>query len=103
MGDAVVTATDFKSQMVKLFAELTSIRSEITTIKGDQSRLTVAVNRLQSDKHQAGSSGAVGDNNEMGDGKEKSVLPPPAPLSALAALTHKLRFVKYDGAEDPIE
>ncbi|CAO2189932.1 unnamed protein product [Urochloa humidicola] len=100
MGDDSVTAVDFKSSMNKLFAELSSVRSEITTIKGDQSRLTVAVNRLQSDKHKAGSSGTAGDDEPSGDGKDKSVLPPPP--SNLPPPTHKLRFVRYDGAEDPI-
>ncbi|CAO2197162.1 unnamed protein product [Urochloa humidicola] len=100
MGDDTVTAADFKSSMDKLFAELTSVRSEITTIKGDQSRLTIVVNRLQSDKHHTESSGTAGDT-EKGDGKDKSVSPPPPP-PASAAPTHKLRFVKYDGIEDPI-
>ncbi|CAN6360743.1 unnamed protein product [Urochloa humidicola] len=101
MGDDTVTAADFKSSMDNLFAELTLVRSEITTIKGDQSRLTVAINRLQFDKHRAGSSGAAGDEDNTGDGKDKSALSPPPPLSS-APPTHKLRFVKYDGIEDPI-
>ena len=53
MGDAL-SATDFKTSMDKILAEITSVRDEITTIKGEQSRLTVAVNRLQSDMHDAG-------------------------------------------------
>ncbi|CAO2194421.1 unnamed protein product [Urochloa humidicola] len=93
MGDdPPVTAADFKSSMEKLFAE-------ITTIKGDQSRLTVAVNCLQSEKHKAESSN--GGTESYGDGKGKetySSLPLPPPPQP----THKLRFVKYDGTEDPL-
>jgi len=85
MGDSI-SAADFKSGMDKILAELTSVRDEITTLKSDQSRLTVAVNRLQSDKHHSGSSG--GDD-------DKQSAPPPQP-------THKLRFAKYDGTDDLI-
>ncbi|KAF0907464.1 hypothetical protein E2562_017397 [Oryza meyeriana var. granulata] len=52
MGDSL-TSADFKDSMEKLFAEFTSIRSEIATIKGEQSRLSVVVNRLQFDKIEA--------------------------------------------------
>jgi len=58
MGDSI-SAADFKSAMDKILAELTSVWDEITTLKGDQSRLTITVNRLQSDKHHSGSSGAA--------------------------------------------
>jgi len=69
MGDSI-SAADFKSGMDKILAELTSVRDEITTLKGDQSRLTVTVNRHQSDKHHSGSSG--GDD-------DKQSAPPPQP------------------------
>ncbi|CAN6252427.1 unnamed protein product [Urochloa humidicola] len=65
MGDDTIIAADFKSSMDKLFAELSSVRSEVTTIKGDQSRLSVAVNRLQSDKHKAESSGGASDKESL--------------------------------------
>jgi len=83
-GDAV-SASEFKSTMEKLFAEL-------TTIKGDQSRLSVAVNRLQSEK--------IDDKNkekaEDANSNHRPPPPPPPPTS------HKLRFPSYDGAEDPL-
>jgi len=60
MGD--LSAADFKASMDKLFVEITSVRDELTTLKGDQGRLTVAVNRLQSDKHKPASSGGNNDD-----------------------------------------
>ena len=92
MGDAL-SATDFKTSMDKILAEITSVRDEITTIKGEQSRLTVAVNRLQSDKHESGPSGENDDDKDADTQKPPPLPPPPPP-------THKLRFPKYDGAED---
>lgn len=92
MGDAL-SATDFKTSMDKILAEITSVRDEITTIKGEQSRLTVAVNRLQSDKLASGHPGEKNDDKDD-DMQKPPPLPPPP--------THKLRFPKYDGAEDPI-
>jgi hypothetical protein len=62
MGDTI-SAADFKSNMDNLFAEISSVRDEITTIKGGQGRLTVTVHRLQSDKHKTESSG--GDKNNQ--------------------------------------
>jgi len=92
MGDAL-SATDFKTSMDKILAEITSVRDEITTIKGEQSRLTVAVNRLQSAKHESGPSGENDDDKDADTQKPLPLPPPPPP-------THKLRFPKYDGAED---
>jgi hypothetical protein len=77
--------------MDKLFAEISSVQDEITTLKGDQGRLTIAVNCLQSDKHKP--------ETFVGD---KGKTDPPLPLPLPTQPTHKLRFVKYDGAEDPI-
>ena len=87
MGDHL-SATDFKTTMDKILAEITSVRDELTTLKGDQSRLTVTVNRLQTDNHKPESSGGNDDHR---------VPNPPPPHT-----THKLRFPKYDGSDDPI-
>jgi hypothetical protein len=87
MGDHL-SATDFKTSMDKILAEITSVRDELTTLKGDQSRLTVAVNRLQTDNHKPESSGGNDDHRAPN---------PPPPHT-----THKLRFPKYDGSDDPI-
>ena len=94
MGDPL-SAADFKSSMDKILVEIISVRDELTTLKGDQSRLTVAVNRLQSDKHESGPSGENDDDKDADTQKPPPLPPPPPP-------THKLRFPKYDGAEDPI-
>jgi len=96
-----ISAADIKSSMDKLLAELSSIRGDLSTvkndmitIKGDQSRLSVAVNRLQTDKFPSSGSG-----KGPVDG-EAPASPPPLQLSA--PLTHKLRFPKYDGVDDPL-
>ena len=90
MGDHL-SATDFKTSMDKILAEITSVRDELTTLKGNQSRLTVAVNRLQTDNHKPESSD--------GDDDHRPPNPPPHPPPHT---THKLCFPKYDGSDDPI-
>ncbi|KAF0913912.1 hypothetical protein E2562_024979 [Oryza meyeriana var. granulata] len=90
MGD-FLTAADFREALKKIFAEFTSIKSEITTIKGEQSRLSVAVNRLQSDKIEAEGSARGGTTDAF------SLEPPSFPHQT----AHKLRFPCYDGATDP--
>ncbi|KAF0896296.1 hypothetical protein E2562_021451 [Oryza meyeriana var. granulata] len=91
MGD-FLTAADFREALEKIFAEFTSIKSEITTIKGEQSRLSVAVNRLQSDKIEAEGSARGGTTDAF------SLEPPSFPHQT----AHKLRFPRYDGAMDPV-
>ncbi|KAF0933749.1 hypothetical protein E2562_019223 [Oryza meyeriana var. granulata] len=91
MGDSL-TAADFRDALEKIFAEFTSIKSEITTIKGEQSRLSVAINRLQSDKVEAEDSARGGTTDAF------SLEPPSFPHQT----AHKLRFPRYDGATDPV-
>ena len=90
MGDSL-SASDFKTSMDKILAEITLVRDELTTLKGDQSRLTVTVNRLQTEKHKA-------ETSDGNDGHRPLILPPPP----CPHTTHKLRFPKYDGSDDPI-
>ncbi|KAF0930854.1 hypothetical protein E2562_035954 [Oryza meyeriana var. granulata] len=91
MGD-FLTAADFREALEKIFAEFTSIKSEITTIKGEQSRLSVAVNRLKSDKIEA-------EGSARGGTKDTFSLEPPSFPHQTA---HKLRFPRYDGATDQV-
>ncbi|KAF0892583.1 hypothetical protein E2562_016876 [Oryza meyeriana var. granulata] len=90
MGDSL-TSADFRDSLEKIFAEFTSIKSEITTIKGEQNRLSVAVNRLQSDKITAEGSDRGGTTDAFSM----------EPLSFPRQTAHKLRFPRYDGATDP--
>jgi hypothetical protein len=64
------------------------LAADVSTIKADQARLHVVVNKVQSD--------IVGDgSSSTGRGKGTSE------ASATTA-SHKLRFPKYDGASDPL-
>ena len=84
----VSIAADFKSMEDKLFVD-PSIKDKMAAMKGDQSRLTMADNRLQTKKIElSGSNG--GKNKEIG------VEPPPLAFEP----THKLRFPCYYGATD---
>jgi len=96
-----ISAADIKAGMDKLLAELSSIKGDVSTvkndmitIKGDQSRLSVAVNRLQTDKFASSGSG-------KGPTEDDAPASPP-PLQLSAPPTHKLRFSKYDGVDDPL-
>jgi hypothetical protein len=64
----------------------------MTTMKGDQSRLNVAVNRLQSDHLSSGGS-------HSGKDACHGAPPPPPPCEHGK---HKLRFLRYDGSADPV-
>jgi len=86
MGDELKTTLD------AILVDLSSIKNEVTTIKGDQSRLNVAVNRLQSDHHSSGGS-------HSGKDTEHGAPPPPPPREHGK---HKLRFPRYDGSTDPV-
>ena len=90
-----ISAADIKSGMDKLFAELSSIKGDMSTvkndmitIKGDRRRLSVAVNRLQTDEFPSSASG-----KGLADGEAPSS-PPPLQLSAPRP--------KYDGVDDPL-
>ena len=96
-----ISAADIRAGMDKLLAELSSIKGDVSTvkndmitIKGDQSRLSVAVNRLQTDKFASSGSG-------KGPTEDDAPASPP-PLQLSAPPTHKLRFPKYDGVDDPL-
>ena len=73
-----ISAANIKSGMDKLLAELTFIKGDMSTvknnmitIKGDPSRLSAAVNRLQTDKFP--SAGSV---KGLADGEAPSSPPP---------------------------
>jgi hypothetical protein len=84
MGD---TTLDELKQLI------TSLAADVSTIKADQARLHVAVNKVQSD--------VVGDDSSTSGPNGKGV---PADRSGGSAPTtsHKLRFPKFDGATDPL-
>jgi hypothetical protein len=82
MGDA--TTLDELKQL------LSNLAADVTAIKADQSRLHVAVNKVQSNILADGSSSTSrGRAVDTADGS--------SPVAS-----HKLRFPKYDGASDPL-
>jgi hypothetical protein len=82
MGD--VTTLDELKQL------LSNLAADVTAIKADQSRLHVAVNKVQSNILADGSSATSrGRAVDTADGS--------SPVAS-----HKLRFPKYDGASDPL-
>jgi hypothetical protein len=85
MGD------DIKSALDAILNKLSAVKKDMTTMKSDQSRLTVAINRLQSDHL------SIGSHN----GKDTSHgTPPPPPPHEHGK--HKLWFLRYDGSADPV-
>jgi hypothetical protein len=65
-----------------------TLASSLTTMKGNQSQLNVAMNRLQSDKLQADVSTGTSAARD--------------PLATAARHGHKLLFPTYDGTKDPL-
>ncbi|KAJ1265722.1 hypothetical protein BS78_08G097400 [Paspalum vaginatum] len=82
--------------MNSLASTVTTLDNLVATIQADQSRLTVAVNKLQSqvmeDQH-----GKNKDDNSSSNGSGGSFPPPPPQL-----MTHKLRFPKYNSVDNPV-
>ncbi|KAJ1254162.1 hypothetical protein BS78_K111500 [Paspalum vaginatum] len=99
MGDAqMVTAQQFDDAISKLIDKMTEMNSRLTTVDNevktlclDHGRLTVSVNAVQT--QQLAMQGRF-DEKKSGD---VGPHPPPPP-----AATHKLRFPRYDGTEDPL-
>jgi hypothetical protein len=81
MGDAM-TLDELKQL-------LSNLAGDVTAIKADQSRLHVAVNKVQSDILADGSSASSRGKGVDGSG------------GSGPAAYHKLRFPMYDGASDP--
>jgi hypothetical protein len=82
---------NLSAQVEKLDMAYTSVQDELTTVKGDNNRLLMAVNRLQSDKidTSGGSASLPRDNH---DGTVQA-----------AKYGHKLLFSTFDGTDDPLQ
>jgi hypothetical protein len=81
---------NLSTQVEKLATAYTSVQDELTTVKGDNNRLSVAVNRLQSDKIDiSGGSAALPRDNHDG-------------TAQAAKYGHMLLFPTFDGSDDPL-
>jgi hypothetical protein len=82
---------NLSAQVEKLATAYTSVQDEPTTVKGDNSRLSVAVNRLQSDKiDTSGGSAPLPRDNHDG-------------TAQTAKYGHELLFSTFDGTDDPLQ
>jgi hypothetical protein len=91
------TITTMAAQIEKLVTTVAIIQANQETLQGDQSRLTVAVNRLQSDK--------IGDGDSFTMATRHGKATSPNNADAIAHATkhgHKLLFPTYNGIEDPL-
>jgi hypothetical protein len=75
-------------QIVDLRAVIDNLAASMATMQGNQGQLTVAVNRLQSEKI------VVGDGYDLQASRD--------PIASAARHGHKLMFPTYDGSEDPL-
>jgi hypothetical protein len=89
--------TNMSAQIKKLAAAFAAIQANQETLQIDQSRLTVAVNHLQSNKIGEGDTSAMAPHH----GKTTSADNADAIVHA-AKHGHKLLFPTYDDTEDPL-
>jgi hypothetical protein len=82
------TTKSTEEQLADIRAVIDNMAASMTTMQGNQGQLTVAVNRLQSDKLTA-----------SGDGNGPSHQ---NPIVTVAHHGHKLLFPMYDGKDDPL-
>jgi hypothetical protein len=82
---------------------LETLSSEVASLKVDQGRLHVTVNKVQSSQlnHTAKNDGPIGATDDEPRNVDSSQAGGMA-SALLNAATHKLRFPKYDGIEDPL-
>jgi hypothetical protein len=88
MGTAPAKPKSIDEQFAELRVVIDNLASSLATIQGNQGQLTVAVNRLQSEKV------------VVGDGKDPQASRDP--IASAARHGHKLLFPTYDGADDPL-
>jgi hypothetical protein len=91
------TITNMCAQIVKLVTTIATIQANQETLQGDQSRLTMAVTHLQSNK--------IGDSDSSGMAAHHGQTMPTDNTDAIAHAAkhgHKLLFPTYDGTEDPL-
>ncbi|GJN23307.1 hypothetical protein PR202_gb10943 [Eleusine coracana subsp. coracana] len=84
MGEPLTT--DQKLDL--LIKSLQKNSDDINQMKTQYAVISVAVNKLQSDKHESSSSGGSG--------------PQTFTIGKSSTISHKLQFPHYDGSEDPL-
>jgi hypothetical protein len=82
------TTKSVAEQIADLRAVIDNMAASLTTMQGNQGQLTVAVNRLQSEKI------VVSDDRQPQTSRD--------PAISAARHSHTLLFPTYDGTEDPL-
>jgi hypothetical protein len=103
LKEILASTTDLQKRMVAQEDRLETLSSEVASIKIDQGRLHVAVNKVQSSllNHATKNDGPIGATDDEPRNVDSSQAGGMA-SALLNAASHKLRFPKYDSTEDPL-
>jgi hypothetical protein len=103
LKEILASTTDLQKRMVAQEDRLETLSGEVASLKVDQGRLHVAVNKVQSSQlnNAAKNDGPVGATEDEPRNEGSSQARGMA-SALLNAASHKLRFLKYDGTEDPL-
>ena len=93
MGDSSI------DDLKKILDKVSGLEGDLSTFKVDQGRLHIAVNNLQTKKLESGDHSGKDSGTGPGDGSPPLFQHRPT-VGNVAS--HKLRFPKYDGSDDPI-
>ena len=104
--------TSFEETLASISEKQVALSTEVSSVKADQGRLHVAVNNVQSQIVPDVGAKAKASLNILGAGTQdntdtltSTTAPPPPPSMGTVLLntaSHKLRFPKYDGVDDPL-
>jgi hypothetical protein len=97
MSASTPTEKSTEDQVADLRAVKEKLAAVVATIQGNQGQLTVAINRLQSDK-------LLQTNNASAEpsASHRTQAGTSVAASHVAKLGHKLLFPTYDGQDDPL-
>jgi hypothetical protein len=103
LKEILASTTDLQKRMVAQEDRLETLSGEVASLKVDQGWLHVAVNRVHSSQlnHAAKNDGPIGATDDEPWNVDSSQAGGMA-SALLNAASHKLRFPKYDGTEDPL-
>jgi hypothetical protein len=103
LKEILASTTNLQKRMVAQEDRLGTLSGEVASLKVDQEWLHVAVNKVQSSQlnNAAKNDGSVGATEDEPRNEGSSQAGGMA-SALLNAASHKLRFPKYDGTEDPL-
>jgi hypothetical protein len=103
LKEILASTTDLQKRMVAQEDRLGTLSGEVASLKVDQGRLHVAINKVQSSQlnNAAKNDRSVGATEDE-PRNEGSWQAGGMASALLNAASHKLCFPKYDGTEDPL-